>query len=114
MWRMFILCISILTNPAPNSGLEEMYADSLKQLEELHYKSVKRYSGAAFRLSKLKKKSSVKPWNEKEIFHSFDEDSNGIVSPTELRLGLKTKFGLQLKQGELDALCEDPITIHSK
>ena len=91
-----------------------MYADALHELEKRHYKSVKRYSGAAFRPSKLRKKSSVKAWNEKAMFKFFDEDSDGIIAPAELNRGLTKLFGLRLKQGELESLCKEPITIYSE
>ena len=94
--------------------MEESYADALKELGQRHYKSVRRYSGKPFLLSKLKTKSSVKQWKEEDMFQEFDRDKNGLISPEELRRGVRNTFGLRLKQGELDSLCKEEITLQSE
>jgi len=95
-------------------GFEESYWDALREIEKRHYKTVKRYSGAAFRPSKLKIKAGVEPWNKKEMFLLFDVDSDRVVSPAELLQGVRKSFGLRLKQGELDSLCKEDITLYSE
>ena len=76
---------------------------------------MKRFSGSAFRLSTLQKKSSVKKWNENEIFQLFDKDGNGHISAIELRRGMRKFFGLRLKQWELDEVCKGgEITLTSE
>ena len=95
-------------------GLEESYSDKLKELEKRHYKSVKRYSHQAFRPSKLRSKSSIKAWDEEEMFHKFDKNDNEEITPDELRGAMQAMFGLRLKQWEMDRLCKEKITRQSK
>jgi len=96
------------------SGLEDYYAEELQKLEARHYKSVKRYSGEAFRLAKLRKKSDVKDWKEEEVFNSFDKNKDGVIESDELRYGIIEMFGLRLKQWELEELCKEDITMKSE
>jgi len=96
------------------SGIEDYYAEELQKLEARHYKSVKRYSGEAFRLAKLRKKSDVKDWKEEEIFTRFDKNKDGVIEPDELRYGIREMFSLRLKQWELDELCKEDITMKSE
>lgn len=96
------------------SGLEDYYADGLKELEKRYYKSAKRYSGQAFRQAKLKTRSSVKEWDAEGMFEFFDRSKSGVITPDELRHGMRKKFGLRLKQWEIDELCREEITIKSE
>ena len=48
------------------------------------------------------------------MFRDFDRDKNGLISPEELRRGVRNTFGLRLKQGELDSLCKEEITLQSE
>lgn len=86
----------------------------MKDIERRYYKSVKRFSGKAFRPSLLRKKVGVKAWNENEMFRLFDEENTGSISPEQLRRGIKKKFGLTLKQHELEELCREKITLQSE
>jgi len=92
------------------SGLEDYFAEGVKDVEKRYYKSVKRFSGKAFRPSLLKKKVGVKAWDEKEIFKRFDDENTGSISPQQLRRGMKKMFGLTLKPHELKELCREKIT----
>lgn len=94
-------------------GLEEAYADAIEALSNRHYKSVKRYSFNAFRRAKLKSMARVEEWDAKSLFREWDEDSTGDLSPLQLRQGVREKFGVRLKQAELDALCKDGVTLHN-
>ena len=97
-----------------HAGLEDYFAEGVKDVEKRYYKSVKRFSGKAFRPSLLKKKVGVKAWDEKEIFKRFDEENTGSISPQQLRRGVKKMFGLTLKPHELEELCREKITPQSK
>ncbi len=86
----------------------------MKDIEEKYYKSVKRFSGKAFRPSLLKKSVGVKAWDFTEMFRFFNEDNTGSISPNQLRRGVKKKFGLTLKPHELEQLCRERITPQSE
>lgn len=45
------------------------------------------------------------------MFEFFDRSKNGVITPDELRHGMRKKFGLRLKQWEIDELCKEEITI---
>ena len=94
-------------------GLEEAYTDAIEALSSRHYKSVKRYSFNAFRRAKLKSMARVEEWNAKSLFREWDEDNTGSLSPLQLRQGVREKFGIRLKQAELDALCKDGVTMQN-
>ena len=94
--------------------MEESYGDALKEVETKHYKSVKRYSGKAFRPSKLKQKSSVEPWKPDEMFRMFDKNGDGTLSAQELLRGVEKVFGLRLTPAELESLTrKEAITVHN-
>ena len=93
--------------------MEESYGDALKEIEEKHYKSVKRYSGKAFRPSKLKQQSSVEPWKPEEMFRAFDRNGDGTLSAQELLRGVEKVFGLRLTPAELESLRKEAITMHN-
>ena len=92
------------------SGLEEKYGEALEKVEQKHYRSVKRYSGKAFRLAKLREKANVQRWDADASFSEFDQNGTGLVSPEELRRGIRKTFGIKVKQAELDSLCRTDIT----
>lgn len=48
------------------------------------------------------------------MFEFFDRSKNGVITPDELRHGMRKKFGLRLKQWEIDELCKEEITIKSE
>lgn len=96
------------------AGLEDYFATGVTDVEKRYYKSVKRFSGKAFRPSLLRKKVGVKAWNEDEMFRLFDEENTGSVSPQQLRRGIKKKFGLTLKPHEVEELCREKITLRSE
>ena len=93
------------------SGLEETYSEALEKIEQKHYRSVKRYSGKAFRLAKLRKKANVERWDAAASFAEFDRDNDGIISAEELRRGIRKTFGIKLKPAELDALSRTAVTL---
>ena len=95
------------------SGLEEAYSATLERVEEKHYKSVKRYSGKAFRRAKLKQMANIESWDARAAFVLMDEDGSGDLSPEEFRRGVRKQFGIKLKQAELDELCHGKITMHN-
>ena len=111
-WAIIIL--NVCWNNNTHEGLEDYFAEGVKDIEKRYYKSVKRFSGKAFRPSLLKKKVGVKAWDEKEIFKRFDEENTGSISPQQLRRGMKKMFGLTLKPHELKELCREKITPQSK
>ena len=95
------------------SGLEEAYSAALERVEEKHYKSVKRYSGKAFRRAKLKQMANIESWDAHAAFALMDEDGSGDLSPEEFRRGVRKHFGIKLKQAELDELCQGRITMQN-
>lgn len=87
------------------SGLEESYAKVMGNLQQKHYKSVKRLAGRAFRCAKLKVMlANMDTFDEKAVFAKMDEDGDGVLSREELRSGVRKHFGIRLRQKELDSL----------
>lgn len=87
------------------SGLEEYYMAAISVLEAKHYKSVKRYATKAFRRAKLKEEANWETWDAARAFAVMDEDKDGILSPEELRRGMRRMFEISLKPADLDRLC---------
>lgn len=95
------------------SGLEQVFADTLQKLGNQHYKSVKRFSFNAFRRAKVKNMARFENWDAKSLFSEWDEDNTRMLSPLQLREGLRETFGIRLKPAELDALCKDGVTLNN-
>ena len=93
------------------SNLEEAYSDALEKIEQKHYKSVKRFSGKAFRRAKLKQMANIESWDPRAAFAIMDEDGDKRLSPEELRRGIRKIFGIKLKQAELNSLTQEEITM---
>ena len=93
------------------SNLEEAYSAALENIEQKHYKSVKRFSGKAFRRAKLKQMANIESWDPRAAFAIMDEDGDKRLSPEELRRGIRKIFGIKLKQAELNSLTQEEITM---
>lgn len=91
------------------SGLEEAYANALKEVGSRYYKTVKRYSFKAFRRAKLKNMARVESWDYASLFAKWDKNNDGIISPLELREGFWETFGIKIKQAEMESLTKDVI-----
>ena len=92
------------------SGLEGKYNDVLAKIEEKHYRTVKRFSGKAFRLAEIKKKANVQTWDAGIVFEEMDEDGDGMLNSEELLRGVRKYLGIKLKQAELTSLSNQIIT----
>jgi len=77
-------------------GLEHYYGEKVREIEVAFYRSVRRYTGSAFRRAKLKKELSIGEWDTDELYDEFDKNSDGLVSIEELRDGMQKMFQIQL------------------
>lgn len=82
--------------------LESFYLDETAKIENDFYKSVKRYTGHAFKRAKLKREMKIEDWNPNQLFDEFDVDQSGFLTREQLRNGFFEKFEIRLKQNQLD------------
>jgi hypothetical protein len=75
-----------------------------------HQKSVKRLAGKAFRRHNLAKKINLQSLDFDQIFDSFDLDCDGVISPEELRKGMRKTFCMHLTPLELHRSSLEKIT----
>ena len=68
-----------------SSGLESYYGDAVAAIEGDLYKSVKRYTGHAFRKAQLKSQLSMNDWDPNKLFDKFDKDGSNYLDIEELR-----------------------------
>ena len=52
-------------------------------------------------------------WDAKSLFSEWDDDNTGMLSPLQLREGVRETFGIRLKPAELDGLCKDGVTLNN-
>jgi propionate CoA-transferase len=78
-------------------GLEEYYSEKVKHLQENFYKTVVRYSGAAFQRAKLKSQLKMEDQNPDDLFDQFaSHPESDRMSLEELREGFLREFQIQL------------------
>ncbi|CAB9499997.1 Caffeate CoA-transferase [Seminavis robusta] len=82
-------------------GLEEKYVEKLGILQKDYYKSVKRFSGHAFKRAQIKDSLRVDAFDADKLYDEFDTDHNGTLSLEELRAGFAEYFQLELTPSTL-------------
>ncbi len=85
-----------------SKGLESYYLALTSEMERRMYKSVRRYTGHAFRRAKLKNALRMDEWDVDSLFSEFDTDNSGFLSLEQLRRGFFEKFCINLTQGHLE------------
>jgi Ca2+-binding EF-hand superfamily protein len=75
-----------------------------------HQKSVKRFGGKAFRRHNLAKKINLESLDFNQIFDSFDLDCDGIISPEELRKGMRKTFCMHMTPLQLHRSSLEKVT----
>jgi propionate CoA-transferase len=77
-------------------GLEDSYSEKVNTLQKEVYKSVKRYTGQAFKRAQLKTQLRMSEWNPDDLFDQFDTNQDGVLSLEELREGFTQNFHIHL------------------
>jgi propionate CoA-transferase len=81
--------------------VEKLYQDRVKELQAKYYKTVRRYTGSAFRRQRLSKNLSMLSWGADDMFREFDTNGDGVVSPAELREGVRKHYSLSLTERDV-------------
>jgi propionate CoA-transferase len=89
-------------------GLEDLYKTGADDAVEKWCKSVKRYSGAAFRRSRLGDQLSMTDWNVEKLYNLFDFNHDGHMSVDELRSGMDNLFQVKLTPTQLSYFVSGP------
>jgi propionate CoA-transferase len=85
-------------------GLEEYYSEKIRHLQENFYRTVVRYSGAAFQRAKLKSQLHMEERSPDDLFDEFSSNpESDMMSLEELREGFQREFQIQLT----------PTTLHN-
>lgn len=96
------------------SGLEELWAEHMDNLQQKYYKTVRRFAGRAFRCAELKRSLTMNTFDANEMFVKMDEDGDGVLSREELRAGIRKFFGVRIRPSELDELYKSgDVTTHN-
>ena len=82
-----------------------------------YYKSVKRYTGHAFKRALLKHSLHITEWDPEKLFETFDTKQDGVLSIQELRDGFVTAFQIHLTPNNIRLFlgcgCNKPTTSSS-
>lgn len=82
-------------------GLERSYSEKVALLEKDFYKSVRRYTGQAFRRAQLKTQLKMSDYDPDELFETFDVDHSGSLDLEQLRECFQTKFQIRLSTSDI-------------
>jgi propionate CoA-transferase len=95
-------------------GLEPLYSEVINAIEDEMYKSVKRYTGHAFKRAKLKTSLHLKSFDPEELFKKFDSNNSGTLSTQELRDGFADHFQMHLTPANMRMFSGSESNIISK
>jgi propionate CoA-transferase len=90
------------------NGLEDMFRAGTDDVVVKWCKSVKRYSGAAFRRSRLGEQLGLTAWDAEKLYDLFDFNGDGEMSVTELRSGMENLFQSKLSPTQLSYFVNTP------
>jgi propionate CoA-transferase len=95
-------------------GLEPLYAEVINAIQDEMYKSVKRYTGHAFKRAKLKTSLHLKSFDPEELFKTFDSSNSGTLTTQELRDGFADLFHKHLTPANIRLFSGSESNIISK
>jgi propionate CoA-transferase len=92
-------------------GLEHLYEEKVNEIEKEMYKSVKRYTGHAFKRAKLKSHLNMSSSDPDNLFEEFGADQNGVLSTQQLRDGFVDHFQIHLTPSNIQYFLNGTDTI---
>lgn len=82
-------------------GLEPLYGELVNAIQDDLYKSVKRYTGHAFKRAALKASLQMEKLDADKLFRDFDLSNTGTLTRQELRDGFANHFQMHLTPASL-------------